>query len=174
MPRSPRPPRTPEQASERNAQRWNDRQRARLPLFMNAGLEGDLIRTGVLRDRPADHRLRLSENLWTGLAALDCEAAVRGERFRRAMKHRCPDEYPAALSQLRRLRSLAPSLRRAVFTSDHWLAALRRTLPRETFLSVVDEIWPAHARTLRHLADIDARIQRKAALGQFNPWNRVD
>ncbi|WP_155300264.1 MULTISPECIES: hypothetical protein [Deinococcus] len=39
-----RTPHTPQQASERNAKRWNDRQRARLPLFMDAGLEGDLIR----------------------------------------------------------------------------------------------------------------------------------
>lgn len=130
MPRTPRTPRTPEQASERNAQRWNDRQRARLPLFMDAGLEGDLIRTGVLRDRRPDHQVRLNEDLRERLGALEAAAAVRGEQFRRSMKSHCPETYPAALRQLRRLRALAPSLRRAMHTSDHWLTALRRALPK--------------------------------------------
>jgi len=174
MPRTPRTPRTPEQASERNAQRWNDRQRARLPLFMDAGLEGDLIRTGVLRDRRPDHQVRLNEDLRERLAALEVAAAVRGEQFRRAMKSHCPETYPAALRQLRRLRALAPSLRRAMHTSDHWLTALRRALPEGTLLIILDEIWPEHAQTLRQLSDIDARIQRKTALGQVNPWHPVD
>ncbi|MXV21189.1 hypothetical protein [Deinococcus xianganensis] len=174
MPTSPRPPRTArtaEQASARNAQRWNDRQRARLPLFIDAGLEGDLIRTGVLRDRPADHQVRLSDDLRTRLAALDAAAAVHGEQFGRAMKRHCPEAYPDAL---RRLRALAPSVRRAVSTSDHWLGALRRTLPREAFLSVVDEIWPEHAQSLRQAADIRGRIHRSMERGQINPWSHVD
>ncbi|MDR6221222.1 hypothetical protein [Deinococcus soli (ex Cha et al. 2016)] len=170
----PRTPRTPEQASERNAKRWNDRRRARLPLFMDAGLEGDLIRTGVLRDRRPDHQVRLNEDLRERLAALETAAAVRGEQFRRAMKSHCPETYPAVLRQVRRLRALAPSLRRAMHTSDHWLTALRRALPEGTLLVILDEIWPEHAQTLRQLADIDARIQRKTALGQVNPWHPVD
>ncbi|MCD0156654.1 hypothetical protein [Deinococcus sp. 6GRE01] len=173
MPRTPRTPRTPEQASERNAKRWNDRRRARLPLFMDAGLEGDLIRTGVLRDRRPDHQVRLNDDLHERLAALDAAAAVRGEQFRRAMKHHCPETYPAALVQLRRLRALAPSLRRAMHTSDHWLTALRRALPEGTLLVILDEVWPEHAQMRRQLSDIDARIQRKTALGQVNPWRPV-
>ncbi|GGS08900.1 hypothetical protein GCM10008960_38990 [Deinococcus sedimenti] len=141
---------------------------------MDAGLEGDLIRTGVLRDRPADHQVRLSDDLRTRRAALDAVAAVHGEQFRRAMKRHCPEAYPDALRQLRRLRALAPSVRRAVSTSDHWLGALRRTLPREAFLSVVDEIWPEHAQSLRQAADIRGRIQRSMERGQINPWSHVD
>lgn len=172
-PRAPKPPRTPEEASRKNAEKWNQRQRDAAPLYMQAGLEGNLVRQGLIVDRHPEHQLRLSEDRHTQQARHAQESSLRAETLRRVLKARCPDAYREALLTLRRLQQRAPSLRRPHFQADHWYTALRRALSPDGLLEVLDEVWPQHAQTLRHLWAIDENLARKQQRGEYNGWGRA-
>lgn len=162
--------RTLEETSALNAQRFNEQQRERLPLFMQAGLEEDLLARGVLRDRPADHLARVHTAYVARLGRGDPAVWDRSARLQRAFKVHCPEVYAAELLRWRGLRARFASLRRAADNADWWLSLLRRHLSREAFLAVLDVEWPTHAATLRHVWAVDERLARKAALGAYNSW----
>lgn len=169
-PRAPKPARAPEEASRKNAEKWNQRQREAVPLYIQAGLENDLVQQGLIVDRTPDHQLRLGEDRHTQQARHAQESTLRAEALRTVLKRRCPDVYREALLTLRRLRQSAPSLRRPHFRADHWYTALRRVLTRDELLAVMDEVWPQHAQTLRHLWAIDERIQVGQRQGEYSGW----
>jgi len=158
------------EASARNAVKWNARQRAALPLFVQAGLEDHLVQVGVLVDRSPDHQLQRVADLDARLAELHAACRARAEVWRQVFKTRCPAEYPEALLKLRRLRTGFASMHAPVSASDFWYTALRRALSTEAFLAVVEEHWPTHAAVLKQGQMIQAKIARRAALGQSNPW----
>lgn len=83
--------RTLEETSALNAQRFNTQHRERLPLFMQAGLEEDLLARGVLRDRPADHlaRVHTAYVAWrSGTAVPGCNGRSR-RTARRCTRRSC-------------------------------------------------------------------------------------
>lgn len=162
--------RTRAEASARNAEKWNTRQRAALPLFVHAGLEDHLVQLGVLVDRQPDHQLQRVADLDERMAALHETCRARAEVWRQVFKTQCPATYPETLLKLRSLRLRFPSMRSPVSTSDFWYTALRRALSAEAFLAILEEHWPAHAAVLKHGQRVQARIARQTALGQSNSW----
>lgn len=166
----PRARRTLEEASRVNARKHNQRQRDRLPLFMGAGLEDDLKAKGVLRDREPDHLLKTHTAYVARLGQSDPAVWDRSDRFQVLFKRLCPEQYPAALRRWRELRVHHPSLRRAAHNADYWYGLIARALSRPELLALLDEEWPQHAATLRHLWAIDADLARKAERGQYNGW----
>lgn len=141
--------RTREEASARNAEKWNARQRAALPLFVQARLEDHLVQVGVLVDRSPDHQLQRVVDLNERLAELHAACRARAEVWRQVFKTQRPAEYPEALLKLRRLRMGFVSMRSPVSASDFWYTALRRALSPEVFLAVLEEHWPTHAAVLK-------------------------
>lgn len=91
---------TREEASARNAQKWNTRQRAALPLFVHAGLEDHLVQVGVLVDRSPDHQLQRVADLTERMAELHEACRARAETWRQVFKTQCPEAYPEALWKL--------------------------------------------------------------------------
>jgi hypothetical protein len=167
-----RPRRTLEEASRRNAERHNQRQRDRLPLFIQAGLEDDLLTRGLLQDRAPDHLLNTQTAYLAQLSCRDPEVWDRSARLQAAFKRLCPARYPDALRHWRALRSRHASLRRAADNADHWYGLLARHLSRPELLAWLDQEWPQHAQTLRYLWRIDAALARKAERGRYNGWGK--
>lgn len=162
--------RTRAEASALNAEKWNARQRAALPLFVQAGLEDHLVHVGVLVDRQPDHQLQRVADLNERMAELHETCRARAEVWRQVFKTQCPAEYPEALLKLRRLRTGFASMRSPVSASDFWYTALRRALSPDAFLAVLEEHWPTHAAVLKHGQMIQTKIARQAALGESNSW----
>jgi hypothetical protein len=127
------------EASALNAQKWNTRQRAALPLFVQAGLEDHLVQVGVLVDRQPDHQLQRVVDLNERMAELHAACWARAEVWRQVFKRLCPAEYPETLLKLRGLRTGFASMRSPVSASDFCYTALRRTLPAEAFPAVLEE-----------------------------------
>ena len=168
--KTPRVPKTTEQASADNAKKWNQRQRDALPLYMQAGLEHELLQKELIVERQADHQLRQSQSLQERLAELDAQCVIRAEVFRREVKALMPARYPELLGKLRSMRRTFRSMRRPVNASDYWYTALHTHLDRKTLLDVLDRLWPEHAATLRHSYAVDHRIKRAQQAGQYNDW----
>ena len=163
-------PKTAQEASEDNANKWNQRQRDALPLYMDAGLEAELLQKKLIVERPTDHQLRQSAQLHGRLAALDEACAVKAEIFRREVKALMPALYPELLRKLRAMRGKFSSMRRPVNASDYWYTALHTQLDRAALLHVLDRLWPEHAAALRRSYAVDDRLGRAAQAGQYNAW----
>jgi hypothetical protein len=162
----PRPRKTPEQASIDNAKKFNAQQRAAFPLFMDAGLEAQLLEQGHVRDRAPDHQLRLQQELWDRLAAHDDHCRVVGEALRRELRAAAPETYRQDLLRLRSLRLRYGSMRRPVSTCDFWRTALRKALPIEEFQAVERCVDPTAAQRQANQAYVATRLAARLQAGQ--------
>ena len=165
-----KPPKTREQASADNARKWNARQREQVPLFIQAGLEQQLVEQGVIQDRAEDHQLRITQSQHDRLAALDRRCEVRGRQYRLAAMSYLPDQFEELEERLTSMQERFPSMQGPVNICDYWYTALHKHLDRAALIVLLDTLYPEHAQTLRFTDQVNARIQASQEKGIYNPW----
>ncbi|GGB79303.1 hypothetical protein [Deinococcus soli (ex Cha et al. 2016)] len=167
--RTPRTPKTAEQASLDNAARFNTRELSRFPLWTGAGLEGELRELGVIRTRAPDHQLRLQADLSDRLTALRVQHAQDAEAYRLALKAADPEAYREALLSLRRMQTRFSSMRDPTKVCDHWHTRLRKALPTEQWRRIEVQVRPEAALAHQVTDDLDRRAVRRAQRAATQP-----